>query len=300
MIPLRYLIRYSRPLLLVGAALTFTLGAGVARYLGASIDWGVYLLGQIWITLMQLSSYYLFEFFDDGNDTRDIDLNSSRDNQSNQITIIPRETTLWISIACLAVDASIAVLLINNLGFIPEVYLLMLIIFLGSFFYGVPPIRIAYRGYGELIVSILIATLFPIFAFLLQIGEFHRIIAMVTFPITAFLLAMIIIFELPEYARDIKYDRQVLSVRMGWQNTMILHNILIICGYGLLIIALVFGLPVNLVFPVLFTLPIGGYQIWMLNKISDGARPNWKLLKITATTLFILPAYLLTFAFWTR
>jgi hypothetical protein len=43
-------IQLSRPLFLLGAILLFALGAGIAKYLGATIDWGLYFLGQVWIT----------------------------------------------------------------------------------------------------------------------------------------------------------------------------------------------------------------------------------------------------------
>ena len=32
----------SRPLFLVGGVLVYALGAGIARYLGTPIDWGLY------------------------------------------------------------------------------------------------------------------------------------------------------------------------------------------------------------------------------------------------------------------
>jgi hypothetical protein len=35
-------VRLARPLFLLGGVLIYALGAGIARYLGAEIDWGVY------------------------------------------------------------------------------------------------------------------------------------------------------------------------------------------------------------------------------------------------------------------
>jgi hypothetical protein len=49
-----------------------------------------------------------------------------------------------------------------------------------------------------------------------------------------------------------------------------------------------------------FVLPIGLYQIWIMNRIADGARPNWNLLLLVALSTFSLTAYILTFAFWTH
>jgi hypothetical protein len=65
-------------------------------------------------------------------------------------------------------------------------------------------------------------------------------------------------------------------------------------------VAFALGLPVSVVWPVVFVLPIGLYQIWMMNRIGEGARPNWNLLMLAAVTSFALTAYILAFAFWTH
>ena len=61
---LRLFIRLSRPPLLLIAALLYFLGAGVARYLGVSIDWGTYFVGQAWLVLVQFVIHALNEYFE--------------------------------------------------------------------------------------------------------------------------------------------------------------------------------------------------------------------------------------------
>jgi 4-hydroxybenzoate polyprenyltransferase len=63
-------IRLSRPHFLVGGALMYALGAGVSRYLGTPVNWGWFFLGHVWITLLQLSTHYLNEYFDAPADMR--------------------------------------------------------------------------------------------------------------------------------------------------------------------------------------------------------------------------------------
>ena len=58
------LFRLSRPHFLIGAALLYALGAGVANFLGAYINWEDYFLGQLWITFIQLSTHFLNEYYD--------------------------------------------------------------------------------------------------------------------------------------------------------------------------------------------------------------------------------------------
>jgi 1,4-dihydroxy-2-naphthoate octaprenyltransferase len=298
---LRLFIQLSRPLFLLGAALVYALGAGIVRYLGAPIDWGLYLLGQLYVTSLQLSVHYLNEYFDARQDAE----NPGRTPFTGGSGAIgpgklSRVTALYAAATTLTVLASLTVLLLQNATMTPLLILLMIVSFLGAFFYSVPPVSLVSSGYGELVTSILVANFVPAFAFLLQYGDFHRLLAMSTFPLTALHLAMMIVFELPDYATDLKYEKLNLLVRLGWQRAMILHNILILSAFLLLGLATFFGLPLAIALPGFLPLPLGLLQIWQMRRIASGARPNWRNLALTAVVLFGSLAYLLAFAFWTR
>jgi 1,4-dihydroxy-2-naphthoate octaprenyltransferase len=182
----------------------------------------------------------------------------------------------------------------------PTTIFVMTLIFLGAFFYAVPPVKLQSSGYGELTTSIIVANLVPALGLLLQYGDLHRLLAMATFPLTLLHLAMLLAFELPDYATDLKYEKRTMMVRMGWEAGMRLHNMLIISAYFLLALAFVLGFPFNIAFPAMLTLPVGILQIWYMNRIAGGARPHWTSLTLTAIALFGITAYLLTFSFWTR
>ncbi|HLE13654.1 MAG TPA: prenyltransferase [Anaerolineales bacterium] len=294
-------IRMSRPLFLLGGLLLFALGAGIARYLGAEIDWGIYFLGQAVVTTLQLSAQYLNEYFD-----------SPADQENRNRTIfsggsgavgpgkISRNTVLLAAATALTVFSALIVLLISREILSPTIALLLALSFLGAFFYSTPPISLARSGYGELTTSILVSILVPTFAFLLQFGELHRLVAMSTFPLMPLHLAMMLEFEFPDYSADVKFEKNTLLVRMGWERAMNLHNTLIISAYLLLALAAMFGLPLPIVLPALLTLPLGLLQIWQMRRIAAGARPNWRNLTLTGIVLFISEVYLLAFAFWTR
>ena len=298
---LRHFIRLSRPLFLVGAAVLYALGAGIAHYLGATIDWQSYILGQVWVTLLQLSTQYLDEYFntaaDQANPNRTFLTGGSGALGEGKL---PRRVALMAALTCLAVLASITVIVIAKLPLPPEAYLIMVLAFLGAFFYSVPPVKLDASGYGELVATILVAYLVPAFAFLLQTGELHRLIAMSAFPLAAAHLSMLLAFELPDYATDLKFQKHTLLIRLGWQNGMVLHNILILSAFLLIVLARIFGYPKFAMLAGLLPLPLGLFQIWQIRSIAGGARPNWNVLTIGAGALFTSMAYLLGFAFWTN
>ena len=298
---IRLFTKLSRPFFLLGAVLVFALGVGIARYLGVTIDWGLYFLGQAWVTTLQLATHYFNEYFDSPADAA----NANRTLFSGGSGVLgedglPREVALWAGIASLTGAASFTVMLMSALGPNPALWLVMGLIFLGAFFYSIPPVRLVDSGFGELTTSIVVASLVPAFAFILQAGELHRLVAMSTFPLIALHLAMMLAFELPDYANDLKFEKLTLMVRLGWERGVTFHNILILVAYLLIGLAMLFGFPLTVALPALLSLPLGLFQIWYINRIAAGAKPNWNILGFLAILVFGVTTYLLTFSFWTR
>jgi 1,4-dihydroxy-2-naphthoate octaprenyltransferase len=297
----RLLIRLSRPLFLLGGVLVYGLGVGIARYLGAPIDWSLYIIGQAYVTTMQLSAQYLNEYFDAPADQQ----NPNRTPFSGGSGAVgegklSQETVMWAALTALTVLASLTVVLISVVQLTPLLVTLVVLAFAGSFFYSTPPVRLSQTGYGELSTSILVANLVPIFAFVLQTGEMHRLLVMSTFPLTTLHLAMMIVFEFPDFLNDLKFEKLTLLVRVGWERGMVLHNILILTTFLLLGLAATFGLPWAIALPAFIPLPIGLLQIWQMRRIAAGGKPNWTTMAFTAVVLFGSVTYLLAFTYWTR
>lgn len=292
-------VRLSRPIFLLGAALFYFLGGGIAHYLGYAINFEVFFLGLLWVSLCQLSAQYLNEYF-----------NSTADGQNPQRTFLTggsgaigpdglsRRVALYAAYTALAVLASFTVLLLSYAKLAPSIYLIMVFALFVSIFYSTPPLKLEGSGYGELLVSILIAFFVPGFAYILQTGEWHRLVAMSSFPLTALHIAMLIAFELPDYATDIKFNKKTLLVRLGWQYGMIFHNILILSAFLLLSISRFFGYPWFATLAGLLALPIGIFQIWQMRQIGIGVKPNWNALMIGSVSMLVITAYLITFSFW--
>jgi 1,4-dihydroxy-2-naphthoate octaprenyltransferase len=201
-------------------------------------------------------------------------------------------------LTCLAFLASLTVVLIAQVDLAPEAYLIMGLAFLGAFFYSTPPVKLEASGYGELTTSVMIAFMVPAYAYLLQAGELHRLVAMSAFPLAALHLAMLLAFELPDYATDLKYGKRTLMVRLGWERGMALHNILILSAFLLVVLAAAFGYPWFAAWPALLPLPLGIFQIWQMRRIAEGSPPNWNALVVGALALFGAMVYLIGFTFW--
>ena len=284
------ILRIVRLDFLLAAALVYSLGAGIAHYLGADINWNAYWLGQAWITLIQISKQLLTAYFEP------LETSSKPKPEAK----MPRVALLAAAGTCLTVAASLTLSLLQISKFSPVVTLILMIGFLEAFFYSTPPFRLTSQGYGELSTAIVSSVLASSLSLLLQFGALHRLLAMTTFSLAALHLALLIVMELPEYAADLKFRPKRLLVQMGWERALILHNVLILAAFGLLGAALLLGLPFTIGGPAMLALPIGGLQIWLINNLAAGAKPNWRLLIFTSAALYLVFAYLLAFGFWTH
>lgn len=299
-----YLREFStiiQPLFILAGIGLFTLGAGIARYLGTPIDWGVYLLGQGFVMALQLSCGFLREYYKPLLVNEQYENNERKNhNPPTAIALFSRRSLLVLTFTCLAVSASLAMVIIAQVEPAPIAYIAMIAGFLAAFFYYAPPLVLETSGYGELIHAFFVAFLIPIFSFVLLTGEFHRLTAIIAFSVTFLYLGMLIALELPVYSRDVSQLRSTLLVRMGWQNAMTVHNLLIISAFFLLGLAAFFGLPSFVGLASLIPLPIGLLEIWQVWRINQGEKPNWSGLRLNAIALVGVMVYVLTYAFWTR
>jgi 1,4-dihydroxy-2-naphthoate octaprenyltransferase len=290
--PALELLRISHPWVLLLSLLTFALGAGIANYLGSPIYWPTYITGQAAVILLLLSSYFLREFFD-----RPAMLELPR--QPGDPPRLLRSHLFIVTATTLTIGAVLTVLLLARGALNPSAFLALGIAFLIAMAYALPPLRLAHSGYGELVTAIFIANLTPALAFLLQYGEFHRLLAFVTFPLTFLILASALALRMESYVVDMHADGKNMLTRLGWQRGITIHNILILTGFLLLGTAALAGLPWSLTWPGLLGLPFGLFQILQMQAIANGAKPRWRLLAITAAATIALTTYFLNLALWT-
>lgn len=296
--PLYVLIRDAQPWALLAGAITYAIGCGIGKYLGHSIDWSAYWLGQALVTMLQVSAYLLKAYYDELDNARRG--NPNRSHTPEEPTAVSLSQVLLAgSLTVLSVGAVLTVLMVAR-GVLNATSLLILgVAFAVTFFYAVPPIRLVYSGYGELTEAILVTNLFPALAYLFQAGEMHRLILMLSLPLTAMYLAMKVAFALPVYSDNLKQSRDTMVTRMGWQRGMNAHNLLILISFVLLGVAALLGLPWVLTWPALLVLPIGIFQIWQMIQIANGAAPRWRSFLFLSAGIFGLMAYLVALALWT-
>lgn len=285
------MLKLTRPLHLLLAALTYTLGASIPAYLGKPFQLVAFSLGLTGVLLAQLSMSLLAEVFRPHNEPLVED-------ETPQQKETLRNNMLYISIAAIASIAFIVFILYTNKTLtLPTFYFLLLSLLL-ALAYAIPPVRFLNRGFGELALAVQLAYVIPSIGFLLQAHETHRLLAVIIIPLTAIALAYFLILNFVSFSSDEKYQRATLLRRLTWERAVPLHHSLLVFAYLIFAIAPVLGY--SILWPAFLTLPFALLQILLLRSISIGNKPNWTLLTATALAVFGLTTYFLTLTFWLR
>jgi 1,4-dihydroxy-2-naphthoate octaprenyltransferase len=287
------LLRLSRPLYLLIALLTYSLGWGLARYLGNAFKPVSFWLGLLAVLLAQASMFLLAEVFRPLTDPiEEGETAAGRKSLQDQM--------LYTALGALAAFCA-AVFLIYLADGLSALALLFFVIALASVVaFAVPPLRLVRRGFGEFLLALQLAYVFPSVSFLLQAEEYHRMLALVVFPLTLLALASFLVLGFPTFAQDRKYNRGSMLVQLGWERAVPLHNFLVVSAYLILLSAPLFGIALQLIWPAFLTIPFAALQIFSLRSIAMGGKPVWRLIQVTAIAVVSLTAYFMTLTFWLR
>jgi 1,4-dihydroxy-2-naphthoate octaprenyltransferase len=287
---LRLLLRLSRPLHLLLAALTYSFGASIANYLGRPFRGDSFWLGLVGVLLAQVSMSLLSEVFR-------LDAEPLTENETRRERSVLRNNALSISVAALTANAVIAFVLFNSRHLSMAAFSFLLLSLATILAYALPPFR--NQGFSEFLLAVHLAYIIPTLAYLLQADETHRFLVL-SIPLTFLAFAYFIVMDFPAFASDSKYNRTSFLTRLGWERAIPMHHIFILFAYIFFAISLSLGLSFSLIWPAFLTLPFALFQIFQLRNISLGGPTNWMLLTATALAVFGLTAYFLTLTFWLR
>ena len=285
--------RLASPLYVAFTVLTYVLGAGVARYLGASIDARILALGLLSQCLNVGTMNALAAVFRPASEP-------IFPGETRQQRTAVRDAALYASIASLAAYGMACVGIFAAIAPTASTVICLVASPVLAVVYAVPPARFMDRGFGELLLATQVALLAPSVGFALQGQGPNLLLTACTLSLTLLLLATILGPQLQSYADDVQYRRATLMTRLGWENALRLHSVLVICTYLVLGIAVAWGFAADLFVPAFLAVPFAALQVLFLRNITLGAKPFWRLLKANANAVFVLTTYVLALGFWRR
>ena len=131
------------------------------------------------------------------------------------------------------------------LGREPRVLLLGVVGVACAFFYHGPPLRLAYRGFGEAAVALCYGPLIAAGAYLVQRGEVSRAVWLLSLPLGVLIGAFLWANEFPDYRADLACGKRNLVVRLGRAQAAEWFLVWIFLAFSLLAGALLAGAPLG-------------------------------------------------------
>jgi 1,4-dihydroxy-2-naphthoate octaprenyltransferase len=151
-----------------------------------------------------------------------------------------RKTCLIIALFLMLISLVLSVFFIYIYNFSILFFFFILFANLLGFFYSAPPIKLAYRGFGEIANSITIGFLMPGIGYLVIKGFFDLFYFVFIFALFFYGLEFIILVEMPDMEGDKKGGKNTLIVKNGIKFG---YKLILIC----LLVSSVYYLIISLV-----------------------------------------------------
>lgn len=234
------LIRYR--FFLFAGIFPFLLGQAIAFSFKKSLNWRYFWLGFLGIFLVLIGVELFNEYFDAKEGGDRIFLKESPDIPDYFFPLGIFVFILAFLIGLyLAFQTGWPVLLFSFLGF------------LGAYFYVGPPIRWAYRGWGELVIAFSYGPLMILGSYYLQTErlDFIPLFTSLVCGLSVFCLALL--NEIPDHYQDKIVGKRNLVVRFGKQKSLRIFSLSLACIFILLALGMIWKkIPLLALIPFLF------------------------------------------------
>lgn len=234
------LLKVARPqFLIVGLAL-YLLGALAAVVIGVEFSLGRLLIGYLVILAAQLSVHFSNDYFDLASDEpAGGTLISGGDGVLLQHPEL-REPVKWIAIGLIMLSLASGVLLMRMYAF--SFWIMGLVAFgnLIGWGYSAPPLRLSYRGLGEVGYTLAAGFLVPATGYLVMRGTLDAGAVFFLIPLALYGLASILSVEIPDMEGDRRSNKRTWVARRGRQSSFIVAGCLLLAATAYFFISPVF------------------------------------------------------------
>jgi 1,4-dihydroxy-2-naphthoate polyprenyltransferase len=209
------MFRVARLQFLICGMALFAFGALWAILLGAAISLSRILLGYLVLLPAHLSISYSNDYFD--VDVDKYDKPTFFSGGSGVLVNHPELRKPAKRIAITLILCSLALGIVFQMVYSFPIWFLGLVVLgnLLGWFYSAPPLRLAYRGLGELSMAVSIGLLIPGLGYLVTTGQMNQDGLLFIIPLMLYGLAFILNVEIPDMESDRLGNKRTWVARKG-------------------------------------------------------------------------------------
>lgn len=237
--------RLADPKISLASMASIFLGACAAAAAGRiDVPWLLVTIAGIFaIEVAKNASGEIFDF-DSGADlgVRPVDRSPFSGGKRVLVDGLLTRTQTWLIAAAGYVLGSVA-------GFAIVIWREPSIVWLGAlgifcaFFYQAPPLKLSYRGFGELAVAICYGPLISLGTYVVQRGRFAATPWLISIPLGLLIANFLLLNEFPDHNADTNASKRTLVVRLGRRRASRLFLAIFAAAFGILFLLPILGLP---------------------------------------------------------
>jgi len=211
----RTILKLARVHFLIPGVLLYILGAMLALARGAPPEWDKFLMGYAIFGLAHLSVSFSNDYFDREGDARSQP--TSLSGGSGVLVSQPELARLALGLAVGLLLASGCVALAFTIHFdYPFIFLAFALLGgLLGWFYTAPPLRLSYRGLGEISTALAAGLVMPGMGYFVMSGTLDLWFLALSLPLICYGLYFILTVEMPDVEGDALSGKRGFLVRFG-------------------------------------------------------------------------------------
>lgn len=259
------LFAMARPLQLLAVTAVYLIGAAIGIELGENLSWTAMVWGYVAIILTSASIHYANEYADFETDALTTRTPFSGGSGALPRTGLPRHWAMIGAAMTLILGIGIAVfgVLADQLN-IAAVGVLMLGAFFG-WMYSLPPLALAWRGWGELDNALLGGVVLPLYGYVVLAGHINLMVIGMCLPFGALVFINLLATTWPDRLADAHVGKYTLATRWPLPRLRRLYSSGVIGATALMLGNMAFNdlpLPVGAGALVVLPMAVWGYTVY--------------------------------------
>ncbi|MCS7142771.1 MAG: prenyltransferase [Aigarchaeota archaeon] len=249
-------IRITRLPFLLASVISVLAGASVAFYQGY-FDALIFALTMIGIASAHIALNMINDYFDTKLGADVMNVAPTPFSGGSRSLIYGLVTTGRLTLL-IAVFSGITLGIGAYLAVLRGVFQISSLVALGFFliyFYTAPPIKLAYRGLGELAVALGFGPVIVIGSYFVQTQQFALEPVLVSIPVGLLIMLILYVNEIPDSPYDAAAHKRTLVVRLRRETVMSMYRLMLATTYGLIVAYALTGIAPLTVLLALLTVP---------------------------------------------
>jgi 1,4-dihydroxy-2-naphthoate polyprenyltransferase len=249
----------ARPLIMLSVIQVYVAGTLIAHARGYALDVAAFGWGLAALLLIAVSIHYTNEYADHETDALTRKTPFSGGSGVLPRGLVPPRVALHAAWVTLILGFFVALIAVAA-GALPLSTLPVLIIgAVGGWMYSLPPLKLAWHGWGELDNALLGGTALMVYGFTVQAGHIDADIIAACMPFTGLAFLNLLATTWADRHADAQVGKYTLATRWPTQRLRRLYGGVAVCSLGLLLVLYDHVLPPEVAVASLLVLP---FTVW--------------------------------------